>query len=139
MSTEENKAIVRRFLEEVINQKNLAVVDELLASNYVGHIAGMEDVRGSVELKQALTVLFTAFPDYQDTIEDMVAEGDEVVGRWTSPWTHKGEFMGIAATGKQGATTAIAIFRIEEGKIVEEWEMIDMLGLMQQLGAISTQ
>jgi len=137
MPVEENKAIVRRCYEE-LNKKNLGIGDELFAANYVNHQPGGGEVHGPEELKQLLTGFFTAFPDLRFTVEDLVAEGDKVVARWTSQGTHKGEFMGIAATGKQGATTGIAIFRIVGGKVVEEWAEMDMLGMMQQLGVIPT-
>jgi len=137
MSIEENKALVRRFLEEM-NKKNLAVVDELYAANFVGHLAGMEDVRGPEGLKQLVTGFLTAFPDLHRVIEDLVAEGDKVVARLTVTGTHKGDFQGIAPTGKQATVTVIVIFRIVGGKIVETWELIDMLGVMQQIGAIPT-
>lgn len=137
MSTEENKAGIRR-LYEAFNQKNLAVVDELIASNYVGHIAGLEDMRGPEGVKQSSTPFFTAFPDIHLAVEDMVGEGDKVVTRYTVTGTHQGEFLGVAPTGKQATFTGMSMARIEGGKTVEEWEVWDMLGLMQQLGAIPT-
>jgi len=137
MSTEENKAIVRRFWEE-FNKKNLAVVDELYAANFVFHRAGMEDIRGSEGLKQYLATALTAFPDFHYTVEDMVAEGDKVVVRLTGTGTHQGEFQGIAPTGKQVTLTATQVHRLVGGKFVETWAVADMLGLMQQLGAIPT-
>jgi len=138
MSEEENKAMVRRFWEEGFNKRNLAVVDELVASNYVGHIAGMEDVRGPEGWKQAWAEAFTAFPDYHATIEDMVGEEDKVVARYTETGTHQGEFMGIAPTGKQFTVSSIMIDRIVGGKFVEGWLVMDALGVMQQLGVIPT-
>jgi steroid delta-isomerase-like uncharacterized protein len=136
LSIEENKAIVRRCYEE-LNKKNLGVA-ELFAANYVNHQAGGVEIHGPEELKQFLTGLFTAFPDLRFTVEDLIAEGDKVAARWTSQGTHKGQFMGIAPTGKQGAMTGITMFQIVGGKVVEEWPEADMLGLMQQLGAIPT-
>ena len=126
MSIEENKAIVRRWVEE-LNQKNLAVVDELFASNYVGHVAGMEDVRGREAHKQALAAGFTAFPDHHFTVEDMIGEGDKVVTRVTGTGTQQGEFQGVAPTGKQATMKGMVMHRIEGGKIVEEWEVWTVL------------
>jgi steroid delta-isomerase-like uncharacterized protein len=77
-----------------------------------------------------------AFPDTRMTIEDEIAEGDKVVIRWTIRGTHKGEYMGIAPTGKEVTVTGISVYRIERGKIVEDWSNNDMLGMLQQLGAI---
>ena len=134
MSVEENRAIVRRCYEE-LNKKNLGVV-ELFAANYVNHQAGGVEIHGPEELKQFLTGLFTAFPDLRFTVEDLIAEGDKVAARWTSQGTHNGEFMGIAPAGKQVTVTVCDIAHWEGGKIVEDWVLVDMLGLMQQLGVI---
>jgi steroid delta-isomerase-like uncharacterized protein len=136
MSTEENKALVRRFDEEVWGKGNLAVADELLATNFVLHAPPPEVAPDLEGYKQWVSTARTAFPDLQTTIEDMIAEGDKVVTRWTVRGTHKGEIMGIAPTGKQVTMTGISIDRIEGGKIVEEWNEMDMLGMMQQLGAV---
>jgi len=138
MSTEENRAATRRFWEEV-NKKNLAVMDELIATNYVGHLSGVEDVHGPEELKQLFTTTFTAFPDFHVTIEDMIAEGDKVVVRVTETGTHKGEYQGMAPTGKRFTVSAISINRVEGGKSLETWQEADHLSLMQQLGVIPSQ
>jgi steroid delta-isomerase-like uncharacterized protein len=133
--SEENKTLVRRLIEEAWNEGNLAVVDELLSPDYILHVAapGVPDREG---YKQVVSMYHTAFPDLRFTIEDTVAEGDKVVIRLTIRGTHKGEYMGIAPTGKQVAMTAIAIRRIEGGRIVEEWVETDRLGLMQQMGVV---
>ena len=136
MSVEENKTIERRYMEEVWTKGNLAAVDELVATNYVDHTpmpGASPDLQG---LKQFVTVVTAAFPDWQPTIEDMIAEGDKVVVRFRGRGTHKGEFMGIPPTGKQVAMMAIAIHRIAGGKIVENWLQADMLGMMVQLGVV---
>ena len=135
MAVEENKAIVRRFYEG-LNQRNLAVVDELIAGNFVANLGGLEDIRGPEGVKGNIATFLTAFPDLHRAIEDMVAEGDKVVIRLTVTGTHQGEFAGIAPTGKQVTWAVITINRVVGGKCVETWEVIDMLGLLQQLGAI---
>ena len=132
MSTEENKALVRRWFEEVVNKGNLDVLDEICAPTYVE--AG--DVVGPEGPKQYFTEIRTASPDFHITVEDMIAEGDKVAVRWTFRGTHKGEYMGIAPTGKQVTVTGITIWCIADGKFVESWENKDDLGLMQQLGVI---
>ena len=134
--TEANKAIAHRVYEEVINQKNLDLVDEFYATDYISHVAGMPDVRGTEEFKQLSTMFFAAFPDLHVTIEDMIAEGDMVVTRDSSRGTHQGEFMGLPPTGKQVKWTAITIHRFDNGKFVETWMNMDFLGVMQQFGAI---
>ena len=134
MSTEENKADVRRGYE-ALNQRNLAVFDELLTPDIVFHIASTT-IQGLEAYKQVLSMLFTAFPDLQFTIEDMVAEGDFVVVRHTTRGTHQGNFRGIPPTGKQVSGTGMFIDRIVNGKAVEQWGNSDTLGLLQQLGVI---
>jgi steroid delta-isomerase-like uncharacterized protein len=132
--SEENKAIVRREIEEVFSaQGDLDVADEIFAPEYVGY---PEDVRGPEGAKETAKMYRNAFPDVQLSIEDQVAEGDKVVTRWIGSGTHQGEMMGIAPTGNQVRVDGMTISRIEDGKIVEEWEIYDALGMMQQLGAI---
>jgi len=136
MSTEENKAKQRRVWEEIFNKGDLSVVPELFAPNYVYHgPVGME-YKGPEGFKQMVTMFHTAFPDMHVTVEDMVAEGDRVVSRYTGRGTHKGDFMGIAPTGKQVAFAGILITRFVGGKELEVWGCSDMLGVMQQLGVI---
>ncbi len=136
MSTEENKAIDRRIVEEVWNRKNLALVDELVDANFVLHGVGGPDLKGPEGFKQFVNINATAFPDFHVTIEDMIAEGDKVVSRVTAWGTHQGDFMGIAPTGKQFEVTAIIISRYAGGKMVEGWLVNDVLGMMQQIGVV---
>jgi len=133
MSVKENKAIFRRIVEEGFNKGNLAIVDELVATDHVNHT---DNVHGPEEYKQFITMYRTAFPDLHMTIEDQIAEGDKVVNRWTSRGTHKGDLMGIPPTGKQTTVTGMYVARIIGGKIVEEWGNFDALGMMQQLGVV---
>ncbi len=133
MSGEENKAIVRRHMDEVWSKGNLHVIDEIFATDFFSH--GRQE-RGVAGLKQTIAAQRTAFPDLQITVEDMIAEGDKVVSRRTMRGTPTGEFHGIAPTDKQTASSSIAIFRIDDGKIKEIWQVNDRLGLLQQIGAI---
>ena len=136
MSTEDNKALVRRFFEDGWNKQNLALVDELLSADYVDHNLppGFPPTRDG--FKQSASMYWSGFPDGRLTIEDQVAEGDVVVTRWSGRATHTGEFMGIAPTGKQVAVDGITINRVADGKFVETWLQFDRLGLLQQLGAV---
>jgi len=135
MSVEENKALVRRLVE-AWNTRNPAVLDELMVPNYVDHAAPPGQMPGREGYRQALISLTNAFPDYHTTVEDMIAEGDKVVYRWTDSGTHRGEFMGIAPTNKRVTFTGITIHRIVGGKLVERWVHGDILGFLQQLGVI---
>lgn len=136
MSTEQNKTLARRWLEEVMNRKNLAAVDELFATNLVDH-AVLPWLAPDIEsLKQLSSAYFNAFPDLQVTIEDTIAEGDKVMTRLTWRGTHRGELMCMPPTGKQVAFSGMEGYRIADGKIVEIWAYSDNLGMFQQLGVI---
>ena len=136
MSTEDNKAVVRRFYEEVMNQKKRAVLDEVFDLNVVDHFAPPGTPGGLEGARQTLGMFLSAFPDLHFTVEDLVAEGDKVVARATLSGTQQGTFMGIPATGRHVTITGIDINRFEGGKSVEHWVEMDTLGLMQQLGVI---
>jgi steroid delta-isomerase-like uncharacterized protein len=137
MPIEESKAIVRRFFEQVWNKGNLDVIDETHADGYVLHDP-TGDIQGTEGLKQFVMVYRTAFPDFHVTIEDEIAEGDMVVLRWTVTGTHKAELMGIPPTNKRVTMTGITMGRIASRKILEAWNSLDALGMMQQLGVIPT-
>lgn len=140
MSVKENKALVRRFLEESNKGKTaaMAVIDELCATNIVYHGGGGEEIRGLKDYKQSTSESYNASPDLHFTIDDMVAEGDKVAVRFTLTGTHKGEFMGRPPTNKKLTIWAINIYRVVGGKFVEGWERSDTLGSMQQLGVVPT-
>ncbi|MGH2617515.1 MAG: ester cyclase [Thermomicrobiales bacterium] len=137
MSAEENKAIVRRVFEEVVNQAQLATADELFTPEFVGYTAGVAgQVRGPEGLKQFVTTFRAAFPDLRLSIADQVAEGDKVVTRYTITGTHHGPLQGIPATEKRVSWTGITIHRLADGKLAEAWVNLDMLGLLQQVGGM---
>ena len=134
MSTATHKAIVRRYIEQVLNEQRHDLVEEFLAENIELHGSGIPPGLGVV--KQWFATFSTAFPDGYTTIEDMVAEEDKVAARTTFNGTHKAEMQGIPATGKTVNMPGIAIFRLDNGKIAEGWLVNDNLSLMQQLGVI---
>lgn len=136
MSTEENEAIERRFFE-AMNERNIAALDNLLAAEFVDHSPNPGLTPDRDGTLQFFTMTFAALPDFHSTLEDMIAAGDKVVSRFTAHGTHTGaELMGIPATGKQAAVQGISIHRITDGKIVDNWVSMDMLGMLQQLGVI---
>ena len=136
--SETNKTVVRRLFEEVWNKGNLPVTDELFASNYAHHDSSTPDVgRGPESEKKRATLYRTAFPDLRLTIDDIIAEGETVMARWSCRGTHKGDLSGIAPTGKQFTISGISVARFTNGKMVEGWVNWDALGLMQQLGVIA--
>ena len=132
MSTATHKAIVRRYIEQVLNEQRHDLVEEFLAENIELHGSGIPPGLGVV--KQWFATFSTAFPDGYTTIEDMVAEEDKVAARITFNGTHKAEMQGIPATGKTVNMPGITIFRLDNGKIAEGWLVNDNLSLMQQLG-----
>ncbi len=125
MSTEENKAIARRYIQDVWDKGDFDAEKELVADNIVQYLPGQPPASG-------------AFPDWHGPLEDVIAEGDKVTTRWTFQGTHQGELFGIPATGKQVTLTGMGIYRIENGKIVELWTNFDQLGMLQQLGVVPT-
>jgi len=131
--SQENKDIFRRYLEEIWNSGNLTVVDEILTPDFVQHAPG-RDVKGLEAFKQYAMAFRTVFPDIHFTIEDQFAEGEKVVTHWTATGTHKGDFMGIAATGRQITLSGVTITRFAGVKMAENWLYWDRLGLLQQLG-----
>jgi steroid delta-isomerase-like uncharacterized protein len=136
VSVKENKAIWKAFIEQVWNGKNLATMDELFTPDYVEQNLANPDELGNLEsAKQTVNYFLSAFPDVRVTNDDMFAEGDRVAIRMTARGTHKGEFMGIAPTGKKVTFMGISDARIADGKIAECWEMYDTPGLMRQIGA----
>jgi steroid delta-isomerase-like uncharacterized protein len=135
MSTEENKAIVRQFFEEGPSKGNLSIADELLSSDFVIH-GPLPASPGIEGMKEIITTCRAAFEHLNVTVEDMIAEGNTVAARFTAQGVHKGDFMGLPATGKPITMTGIEIFRIKDGKIAEIWGEANLFGLMQQLGII---
>ncbi|MDQ1274529.1 MAG: hypothetical protein QG610_100 [Euryarchaeota archaeon] len=135
MSIEENRAIVRRFFEEGPSKGNLDIADELLSPDFTLHVP-LPASQGIEGINEVITTCRAAFEHLNVTIEDMTAEGDKVAARFTARGIHKGNFMGLPATGKPITMTGIEIFRIKDGKIAELWGEANLLGLMQQLGII---
>lgn len=136
MSTEQSKALIRRLFEEGINQKRPSVFGELIAPNFVIYDAPPGMQHGPEGFRQFVELFLTALPDAHVTFEDEFADGDVVIHRGYVTATHQGEFQGIPPTGKQVKIKTLDIWRVADGKAVENWVQMDMLGLMQQLGVI---
>jgi predicted ester cyclase len=136
MSTEHNKQVVLRWKDEIWNKRNVNIVDELYAPDYIGHIAGTPGpIRGREAFKQLVTAYLAAF-DIHLTSQFLIAEGDMVAVYDTIRLKHTGAFQGIPPTRKEATVTSTDIYRIVDGKIVEQWTEGNMLDLMQQLGAL---
>jgi steroid delta-isomerase-like uncharacterized protein len=136
MSLDENKALFRRWFEDVVNANDYSAVEELLAPNYQAHFPGAPEPMDRDGHKGMVEMFASAFPDWQESIQDVIAEDDKVVLRVTAGGTHQGEFQGMPASGRTVTITGMGIARIEDGRIAESWWDFDALGLMQQLGAV---
>jgi steroid delta-isomerase-like uncharacterized protein len=137
--SKENEALVRRYVEEVYNQRKLEVVDEIFAPEFTLHDPDLPGgARGPEGIKRIVETFVGGFPDLQVTLEDELSSADKVVTRWTSRGTHQGELMGIAPTGKRIDVTAVGIWRVANGKIAEAWLVYDAFGMLQQLGVGSS-
>ncbi len=138
MSTEDNKAFVLSFYDEVINRKNLDVIDELVSEDFVDHTAfpGLP-ATGPESTRAVFTMFHAAFPDLQIAVDEMIAEGDKLVSRATVSGTHQGEFMGIPPTNKRFEVLDITIVEIHDGKLTAHWGLTDETAMMQQLGLAS--
>jgi steroid delta-isomerase-like uncharacterized protein len=133
ITEKENRGLIYRYFE-AMNKGDKAYLDEYFGPNYIYHSPNRDlDVEG---FKAMHSMFLTAFPDARAVAEDIISKGDKVVTRWKIQGTHSGEFQGIAPTGKTIIVTGIIISRLEEGKVVEEWEEVDQLGMLQQLGVI---
>jgi steroid delta-isomerase-like uncharacterized protein len=133
---EDNKRFIQRFVEEVINKKNLDAIDELVAKNFVEHVPFPGQGPGPEGLKYVIAAFLSAFPDIHWMIEEQVAEAEKVVSRFTMTGTHQGEFLGIPATGKSVNVWGVVIDVVRDGKFAESRIIMDTLGLMQQLVVI---
>ena len=138
MSTEENKAIIRRMTEEFYNQGNVDLADHFFADSYVHHDPASPHVRDRDGLKASLRTFLAGCPDLHITTDQLLAEGDMVAKLWIYHATHTGDLAGMAPTGTRITMSGLELFRLEDGKIAESWLGYDNLSLMQQLGVIPT-
>jgi len=132
----DNARLILRHHDEVWSKGNLAAVDELYASDFVGHHPGQPDWVGPQSVKRVVTAIRDAFPDFHESVEDVLVDGDKVATRFTSTGTHLGTYRGFAPTGRRVTLAEIGFFRVSGGRIVEKWGLLDRLGMFQQLGIV---
>lgn len=130
-----NKALLRRYKEDILNSRDINALDQVAAADYLDHAAFPGQAPGLEGLKQRAATLFRAL-DPQWTIHDIIAEDDTVVLRWSHTGTHLGEILGIPPTGKTFTLRGIDMYRVRDGKIAEHWNVVDMFAFCQQVGAI---
>jgi steroid delta-isomerase-like uncharacterized protein len=136
MSTETNKAIILRMVEQVWNKGRVDLVEEFFTEDCVHHIAGQPTQAGTDFVRQGVTGSRAGLPDFRLTVDELLGEGDRLAARWTTTGTHEGNYVGIPPTGKKVSHGGTTFYRLENGRIVELWFLADMLGVMQQLGVI---
>lgn len=136
MSSEQNKAVIRRFIEEVWGKGDTTLLSDLADVNVADHNPMPNQASGIDGQRQAVNLFHSAFKDIRMKVEDLIAEGDKVVDHWTVSASNYGDFLGIPATGRSVTFTGTDIYRLVDGKIVELWHVEDILGLLQQLGAV---
>jgi steroid delta-isomerase-like uncharacterized protein len=134
MDTDDNKRVVRRFIDALFTDGDLGAVDEYLADDFVNHDPPIGLPNDAEGMRTAGSMFRAAFPDWHSDLHALVAEGDIVVERFTAAGTHRGELLGVAPTGKVVELRGINIFRLRDGRITERWGRLDELGLFRQLG-----
>ena len=136
MDLEENKALVRRYYQEVLTGRDRDLLARLLDPDFVSHVPSGPPA-GAGTYTAAVDATHAAFPDLVVTVQDQVAEQDKVVTRWSAAGTHAGDFAGVPATGRRVTVTGIHIHRVRHGRLIEHWEELDLLGVLRQLGVLS--
>jgi steroid delta-isomerase-like uncharacterized protein len=136
VSTQANKAVIQRFVDIALNKKNLDALNELVVENFIEHVPFPGQGPGREGLKAAIGGFLQGFPDIRWTTHEQIAEGDNVVSRFTWTGTHRGEFLGIPATGRPVTVWGVVIDMVRDGQMVESRIIMDTLGLLQQLGVI---
>ncbi len=136
MAEQDNKALVRRYYDEVFNQREVDLVDQLAVQDYAEHDPFPGQGDGRADLKARVELILDAMNPLRFEVQDLVAEGDKVVVRWAQQGTHSGSFMGMPPTGREFTIAGIDIHRLREGRMAEHWHVVDLFALLQQLGAI---
>lgn len=131
-----NEAVIRRFVNEVLNKGNYSAMRELVHTNYVYRSPG-QVLLGPEALEDLLTAYRTGLPDMNTRVDDLIVSGEKIVISITLTGTHSGDLMGIPATGNQVTVHGMVLSRLEDGKIIEEWEILDIFGMLEQLGVVS--
>lgn len=134
---DDNEKIAHRFHMDIFQAGKLDVADELFAPDFVAHFPGSDDIHGPEAVKEWAQAIRTGLPDLKLSHDHTVSQGDHVVIRWTGKGTHKGEMLGVPASGKRVTSTGYDEFRIQSGKIVEMWQIWDLFGFLEQVGAVA--
>lgn len=136
MSVEQNKSVVRKFFEEIMNKGNLNLIDELVASNWVNIDSALPPLEGQEGARKLVMIFRSAFPNMHAEIPDLIADGDRVAAVFSGSATQNGEFMGFPPSGKSVKLNGIGVFRLTDGRLAENRVNVDMLSVLQQIGAV---
>lgn len=136
MSETENKILITRLYEDILNRRKLDMLDDIVARDYVDHYPVANRPTGPARVKMQMEAMFESFPDITYSLEEIIAEQEVVAVRYVLEGTQEGEFMDIAPTGKRVSVEGMDFFRLSDGLIAEYWECIDKLSLLRQLGAV---
>ena len=134
MSSERNKALIRRLFDEVLNAGNFGLLDQLIGASYVEHNPVSKQAAGAAGIRERIQTMRTAFPDLRFVVDELIAEGEFVAARYHWQGTHKGTFLGIAPTGRRLSVRGMDFYRLEDGRLIEHWDTVDEFGMLSQLG-----
>lgn len=134
MSSERNKALIRRLFDEVLNAGNYGLLDQLIGASYVEHNPAASQAPGAAGVRDKIRGLRAAFPDVRFVLEELIGEEAIVAARYRWQGTHKGIFLGIAPTGRRLSVRGMDFYRLEGGRVIEHWDMVDEFGMLSQLG-----
>jgi steroid delta-isomerase-like uncharacterized protein len=132
--SEENKGLIRRLFEEVLNGGRLGLLDQLIDASYIEHSPASNQAAGAAGVRARLEGMREAFPDLRFALEELIAEGSIVAVRYRWQGTHRGTFLGIAPTGRRLSVRGMDFYRIERGRLLEHWDLVDEFGMLSQLG-----
>jgi steroid delta-isomerase-like uncharacterized protein len=134
LSSERNKALIQRLFDEVLNAGNFGLLDQLIGASYVEHNPVANQAAGAAGVRDRIRELRKAFPDLRFVLDDLVGEGEVVAARYHWQGTHKGTFLGIAPTGRRLSVRGMDFYRLEDGRVIEHWDVVDEFGMLSQLG-----
>lgn len=134
MSSERNKALIQRLFDEVLNAGNFGLLDQLIGASYVEHNPVANQAAGAAGVRDRIRDLRKAFPDLRFVLDELVGEGEVVAARYHWQGTHKGTFLGIAPTGRRLSVRGMDFYRLEDGRVIEHWDVVDEFGMLSQLG-----
>lgn len=134
MSSERNKALIRRLFDEVLNAGNFGLLDQLIGASYVEHNPVAKQAAGAAGIRERIQTMRTAFPDLRFVVDELIAEDAIVAARYHWQGTHKGPFLGIAPTGRRLSVRGMDFYRLDDGRVIEHWDVVDEFGMLSQLG-----